>query len=373
MYSIYSWLLVFVLAFCFSDRLYAQPIDSIPQKKHIFSLGLRVHGGYFLKHSSALHPIKNSYPWGFEADIAWQLTGEKAYAFCSCYPRVGVSVNYFNFDNGAVLGSAYYAIAYVEPVFFIPKRFNLSFRIALVGFAFMDRPYDEETNPNNLAYSTYYAFPIALGIGFNYRVNPQWNIRLGANYNHISNGGIKNPNKGLNYPSAHLGFDYSFTPVQLQARGKIRRPPPEKKNRIELDIGNSLKNADPGNPAQFWILNTNLQYSRWLHRSTAIAVGSYFEMDNSRRVRILKSDDPGRSHLRLSFSVGHEFWLGKVQFGQHIGIYAFDDFPVDEMWFHRHELTFQILPYLYASFGLKAHLQVADYLDIKIGYNFNWK
>jgi len=343
------------------------------KSKNIFSLGLRGHGGYFLKHSGTLKPLKESYPWGIEADIAWQLTGEKAYAFCSCYPRVGISVNYMNFDNGPVLGSAYYALAYVEPVFFVPKRFNLSFRIALVGVAFMDRPYDEESNPNNLAYSTTVAFPLALGIGFNYRVDKHWNLRLGGNYNHISNGGIKNPNKGLNYPTANFGVDYSFTPVELQDRGKVRRPPPEKKNRMELDIGNSLKNATPGNPAQFWIFNTNLQYSRWLHRSTAIAVGTNFEMDNSRRVRILGSDDPSRSHLRLSFSVGHEFWLGKIQFGQHIGVYAFDQFPVNEIWYHRHELTFQVLPYLYVSFGLKAHLQVADYLDLKIGYNFNWR
>lgn len=364
-------LLLLILSF-YSTLAWAQADADSTRGKNIFSIGIRGHGGYFLKHSATLNPLKESYPFGFEADLAWQLTGKKAYAFCSCYPRVGVSVNYMNFDNGPVLGSAYYALAYVEPVFFVPKRFNLSFRIALVGLAFMDRPYDEDSNPANLAYSTYVAFPMALGIGFNYRIDKHWNIRLGGNYNHISNGGIKNPNKGLNWPTAHLGVDYSISPVELKSRGKVRRPPPEKKNRMELDFGNSLKNADPGNPAQFWILATNLQYSRWLHRSTAIAVGTLFEMDNSRMVRIRHSEDPNRSHLRLSFSVGHEFWLGKIQFGQHVGVYAFDQFPVDQIWYHRHELTFQILPYLYASFGLKAHNQVADYLDLKIGTNLNW-
>ncbi len=347
--------------------------DSIPEKQSIFSIGLRAHGGYFLKHSPILKRLKESYPWGIEADMAWQLTSEKAYSHCSCYPRLGVSVNYFNFDNGSVLGSAYYVIGYVEPVFFIPHRFNLSVRFGMVGFAFLDRPYNEETNPTNHTYSSVFAFPLVIGVGFNYRVNDHWNVRLGANYNHISNGGIKKPNLGINYPTAHLGVDYSFMPVDLKSRGKVRRPPPEKKNRLELDIGNSMKGTGLGDSALFWILNTNLQYSRWLHRSSAIAVGANFEMDNSRRMRIVMSDNPNRSHLRLSFSIGHEFWLGKVQFGNHIGVYAFDEFKVDQIWYHRHELTFQILPYLYASFGVKAHLQVADYMDLKIGYNFNWK
>jgi hypothetical protein len=31
---------------------------------------------------------------------------------------------------------------------------------------------------------------------------------MSAQYNHISNGGIKEPNKGLNYPTVAGGFHY---------------------------------------------------------------------------------------------------------------------------------------------------------------------
>lgn len=347
--------------------------QSVPDstRKSIFSLALRGHYGYLLKHSSEFE-FKESYPFGFEADLGWQLITDKAYRFCSCYPRVGLSVNYFNFDNGPVLGSAYYTYVYVEPVFFVPRRFNLSFRIGLLGLAFMDRPYDEANNPTNLAYSTNVAFPLVLGIGFNYRVTDRWNIRIGGNYNHISNGGIRNPNKGLNYPTGHVGVEYTFRPVALAARGRMRRPPPEKKNRFELDVGNALKNASAKSPAQFWVLNVSAQYARWFHRSSAVAGGATWEMDISRRVRILQSDDPTRSHHRASVYVGHEFWLGKIQFGQYVGVYAFDDFPETARWYHRHELTFHLTPWLFVGAGLKAHYQVADFLDLKVGYAFGW-
>ena len=68
----------------------------------------------------------------------------------------------------------------------------------------------------------------------------------------------------------------------------------------------------------------------------------------------------------------HEFWLGKVTFGQYLGAYVYDDFPVNDWWFHRWELDFQITSFLYAGFGLKAHRHIADYLDLKIGFNHNW-
>jgi hypothetical protein len=340
-------------------------------RKSVFSFGLRGHYGYLLKHSSEFE-FKESYPWGFEADLGWQLITDKAYQFCSCYPRVGFTVNYFNFDNGPVLGSAYYAYAYVEPVFFQPRRFNLSFRLGLVGLATMDRPYDETTNPTNLAYSTYVAFPLMLGIGFNVRVTDHLNLRLAGNYNHISNGGISNPNKGLNYPTVSMGADYTFRPVQMVSKGRMRRPPPEKKNRVELDVGNALKNASAKSAAQFWVLNVSLQYARWFHRSSAVAGGFTWEHDLSRRIKILRSDDPSRSHYRASFYVGHEFWLGKVQFGQYVGVYAFDAFPEIAGWYHRHELSFHVMPWLYVSAGLKAHNQVADFLDLKVGYSFGW-
>jgi len=365
------WLVPFTLLFLtLMSSGMAQEADST--RRSVFSVGLRGHYGFLLKHTSAFE-FRQSYPWGVEVDLAWQLITDKAYRFCSCYPRVGVTVNYFNFDNGPVLGSAYYTYAYVEPVFFVPRRFNLSFRLGLVGLSVQDRPYDELTNPQNQAYSTYVAFPLMLGVGFNYRVTDHWNIRIGGNYNHISNGGIRNPNKGLNYPTAHIGTEYTIRPEKLASRGRMRRPPPEKKNRIELDIGNALKNASAKSPAQFWVLNVSLQYARWFHRSSAVAGGFTWEHDLSRRVRILQSEDPTLNHQRMSFYVGHEFWLGKVQFGQYVGVYAFDEYPEIAGWYHRHELTFHVLPFLYVSAGLKAHNQVADFLDLKVGYAFGWK
>lgn len=353
---------------CQNER--ATPKDS--SAKNIFGVGVQYHYGFLLKHAKELDPLGDLYPQGLELTFAWQLTSNAAYEYCSCYPKVGLSFNYFDYRSPEVLGSSQYLNLYVEPVFFIPHRFNLSFKIALVGIGYLNRPYDPESNPTNLAYSTNFAFPLALALKFNYRLNPFWNVHVASNYNHLSNGGIRSPNKGLNYPSISIGVDRTFSPVELSNNGKMRRPPPERKNRMELEMGNALKNAGPGDRSQFWVWNVNAQVARWIARSSALNAGILYENDGSRAVRIDRSEQPDSDHQRLSLQVGHEFWLGKVQFGQYIGVYVYDDLPGNDSWYHRWELDFQVFRWLYVGFGIKAHRHVADYIDLKIGYNHSW-
>ena len=81
----------------------------------------------------------------------------------------------------------------------------------------------------------------------------------------------------------------------------MRRLPPDHRHRLEIDIGNSLKNADPKDPTQFWIWNVNLQYGQWIGRSSSLNAGVLFENDNSRAIRIENSDDPSQVHQRADY------------------------------------------------------------------------
>jgi hypothetical protein len=349
------------------------PQSTSPPRRTTFAAGLGGHFGYLIPHSADLRTLPTYYPWGIEADFGWQFVTEGAYKFCSCYPRVGFTTTYMRFDDRQVLGNAYIAAIYVEPVFFQPRKFNLSFRLGVLGIAGLDTPYDEVTNPRNSSYSLPIAFPLIVGVGFNYRPTAHLNIRLQGQMNHLSNGGLQLPNKGLNYVTAVLSAEYTFHPADLPNRGKMRREPPENKNRFEIDIGNSAKNSSPQDPVHHWILSLSTQYSRWIVRSLALGGGVNLELDRSRKEGIRNSEDPTRSFERFSVYAGYELWLGRVRFSQMAGVYLYDDFRVDAPWYHRTELNVHAFPWLFFGVGLKAHYAVADYLDIKVGYSFSWK
>lgn len=342
------------------------------ERKAYFSIGARAHYGVLVPHTPDLKALGPYYPWGIEIDANWRLLTEGAYRFCSCYPRVGASFNYFYFDNNRILGQAAFMVLYAEPVFFYRSKVNLSIRAALVGLGGMTTPYDSITNPTNKAYGLPIGFPLILSMAVHWNISPNVALRLGVGFNHLSNGSLKAPNRGLNFPTVSFGLDATFKPEPLVPRGKLRRPIPEKKNRIEIEMGNSAKSIVLNEKRHHWVYNVSLQYSRWLFRSVALPMAVIYESDYALKDEIANSARPGRDFQRVSMATGYEFWLWRFRFSQTVGFYVYDGFKDDGVWYHRTEFNVLITPWLHVGTGLKAHANRADYLDFKVGYSFAW-
>lgn len=344
------------------------PSEGEEEVKNPWVVGLRGHYGFVLLHSQSVAPIGQSYPWGIEADFSKHLVGKKAWEFCNCYPRVGTALTYWNFDNPEVLGHGLTFVPYIEPIWLTRYKVNFSWRIGM-GVSYQSRPYDPVTNPLNLSYSTRFAFPLMMNLGLNYRVNEEWNTRFTLDYNHISNGGIRLPNKGINYPTAGLGMDYTLSHVNFQERDRFRKPAPDDKNRFTVTFFNSLKNANPSDPDQYWIYGFSAWYGRWVGKTSALNVGvEYFE-DGSRRMRILQQD-LGLDHRRAALVGGHAFWLGRVTFAQQLGVYVYDDYKVNDPVYQRYTLMCRVWKPVQVGMSLKAHRHVADFLDFRVSAVF---
>ena len=322
--------------------------------------------GTVLIHSRHLRPIKNSYPWGITGEYARQVLTKKAWQNCNCYPKLGVDLTFWDFDNKQVLGYGLASTAFIEPVYFTHSKTNFSLRFGM-GIAYLSKPHDPVSNPDNLSYSLHWEFPVVLAAGVNHFVSPEISVKLSLRYNHISNGGIHLPNKGINYPTAGLGLDYYPKSVSFSERPKGNRVPPTHRNRFTTYYISSLKNAYAGDPTQYYIWGIQAKYSRHIGRSSALLAGTDWESDGSRKVRISNSDDPDRLHQRASIYAGHEFWLGKITFGTQVGVYYLDQMKKDDPVYHRWELTYLIKDHISAGLGIKAHRHIADIFDVRVG------
>jgi hypothetical protein len=330
---------------------------------------LRGHYGFIILHSRDLRPIKDSYPWGLELDLGKQFVSKRAWEFCNCYPRAGVALTYWNWDNRRILGHGLTAVVYAEPVFLTRHRFNLSIRMG-GGLALLTRPYDALTNPNNLSYSTVLNFPLLVNLGLNYRLNPHWNLRLTAGYNHISNGGIHLPNKGINYPTTSLGADYALQAIDFKERARrLDRRPPDQRLRLYLHFLYSFKNAFPGVSEQYGIFGMEAQAVYYLGGWSGLTLGGEFVVDRSRKARI-EHENRDLRHERASVLVGHRFLLGRVVFSQQFGVYLYDQFQVNDPVYQRFGLLFHVSDHVFAGFNLKTHRHVADFADIRVGWAF---
>lgn len=332
-------------------------------------LGVSFDYGFLLKHSDFLKELGDAYPVAVRLDWSKHLITRRSWEFCNCFPRVGVSMAYWNWDNSDVLGSGISALGYVEPYMRTHKRTNFFFRAGMGG-VYLSNPYDEVENPMNLSYSTKLAFFLMVGAGINYRINKQLNLRLAAKYNHISNGGNRTPNKGLNFPSLSVGINSSLATVNFPSLSKNdTQQPPEDKKRISLVHFSGWSNASVGDTNQFYVFGLAGNYARWIGGRSALTFGTEWIVDLSRKEQI-ELAGTNQSFHQGAILAGHEFWLGRVTFSQVFGVYYFKEYRNTDAIYQRYGLTYSITRNILAGMNLKTHRHVADFFDFRLGYRF---
>ena len=68
--------------------------------------------------------------------------------------------------------------------------------------------------------------------------------------------------------------------------------------------------------------------------------------------------------------IGHDLLLGRFNFQIQLGAYVYSPFKRRDPVFQRYGLSFYATKSFFAGINLKAHRQVADFLDVRVGYSF---
>ena len=133
------FLLMFIIVSICSHNAVAQT-DSIENKqstyklKNIFSSGLGVQHGFIFAHSQAVQNTKGSYPTGVEVILSWQRNDASIWELCNCFPRKGLLLAYYDYDN-AILGKvlqlliSWSLLINLGKIFFSLSRDRLEFLI----------------------------------------------------------------------------------------------------------------------------------------------------------------------------------------------------------------------------------------------------
>jgi hypothetical protein len=332
------------------------------------SVGLHGHYGFIIPHSRDIVNISDSNPWGIEADLNFHFANEKAWRYLQAYPRLGVSLAYYNFNNPQVLGSAYALLLYAEPFLSAHKNFSLSFRLG-GGLAYLDNIYDLDNNPENLFYSTAISFPLEANIMSNYRLSEQYMVRVGATYKHISNGGIRQPNKGINFPSVTVGINYTLRPAPFPQR-QLTETDEEVQQRhflVALIASSQDRYDDPSKKLP--LLGLTAYVSQPIGRLSALTAGAEWIADYTIR-KEMEDNNETKDFQRGALLAGHELRIGRFRFSQQLGIYVYAPHGARDPVYQRYGLEYHTDKRLFGGINLKAHRHVADFLDVRVGVWF---
>jgi len=348
------------------------PAQEQPFRQSYFIIGARTHYGFIIPHSRQIREISYSKPWGFELDLNWHLKKKEVWDYCYCYPRTGISAYYINWDNPEILGSSIAVYPFIEPFIHAQKKLSYSVRFG-IGPAYNTTIYDKKTNPENFFFGSHISFIALLNFGVNYRPTSHLNTRLALNYNHISNGGLKEPNIGINFPTVNLGMDYSFAPAFFEDREKDTTVRLNlDKNRFDLIFLSTAKNVEKGEDHLYGVYGIALNYSHVTGRIFALSGGAEWISDLSVKEKIRrlnKRDERGEyfDHNRVAGLAGVEWLFGRFIFSQHLGIYFYEPYKARNRVYQRYGLVFKINRHIYVGTNIKAHGHVADLLDARVG------
>jgi len=343
--------------------------SSQPQKK-LFTLSAGLHRGFVIVHTKDVQFTKGSKPLGIDLSASWQHNDSITLNICNCYPRKGVVVNYYNMGNKK-LGNFYNASFFLEPTYRIGQNVFFSFK-AVMGAAYGTNPYDSIKNTVNRAYSTHLNAYLMLGTGLYFRINDHFWLNTSLNFNHVSNGGMRLPNKGIDWPTASVILNYQKHPATYYA-GKRKKSTEWKNNFIRWDataFGIVIKAVDENKKERFFPLaGVEFSGSKQIGNLNALTAGTEIFTDPGHALEVKVKNSVIANPVRAGLLFGHEFLLGKFIFSQRLGVYYFSQMPYDR-FYHRWTFTYKIDNYWGAGFSLLAHRQVANFFNIKASYSW---
>lgn len=328
-----------------------------------------MHYGTTLAHNSKIAAIKSKSPLALQFDFYTQKVNQKNFDICSCYPQSGFAISINDYGNTDVLGQGIHLNYYVEPQFKVSNNNYFLFR-ATAGIAYMNKPYHITDNPYNFAYSLPLSGFVSLGPGWKYFINDRTSLFLIVPFNHVSNGGVKDPNLGLNFPSVQLGISQQKIEIARNFK-KSENIQLNKSNRFYLSSFFSSRTVQNGEKKRFLIYGIEASYVRKVTQLLSSNSSIEIYQDDALQEKYRRLNGSNIRRYRAAAMTGVQFDLGKIELYHRVGLYLYDPGLYDGLIFHRHGIQYLFSNKISAGVEVKAHKEVANFLDFRIKYKLN--
>lgn len=197
-----------------------------------------------------------------ELRLGWQATGRQTWQRLHAYPVYGLGVmtgTLGKADVDSVVGSpSGIYFFYSEPLFRI-RKLKAFFDLA-IGLSYDFIPYDAENNPANDVIGSRVNLYFNGNLNFMYQLSERFDMTMGANFFHFSNGRSNTPQRGINMGGLNIGLKYNFNAIkghtklvgfkyQLQIRPtfiEAPKPPLKRYGELQFLVSAGTVETEPG-------------------------------------------------------------------------------------------------------------------------------
>lgn len=328
-------------------------------------LELKSKYGFLIAHRPIMSHIPKEHTFGVEFNFIFQTKGSKTWHTSLNFPKFGLSLVGSNSGNKELLGNYYGAYSFLQFPFLKTNKNQLYGKVG-TGIGIIEKVFDQEKNPKNIAMSSHVNALINFGLFYEHRFKKS-HFNLGLDLTHLSNGASKMPNLGLNLPYITFGFGKRIK--QSEINFNTNYDVLFNKNWSYLIIGiASFKEAYPTGGEKYKVFASCLHGQKIYSHKLGYEVGFDFIYNPSIKTYkpvISKSDE---NIFQFAIYNGYVMTLEKLQIAVGLGVYIRDEFLADEYFYNRVGLRYFFSNKFFGNLTLKSHWAKADYVEYGIGF-----
>jgi hypothetical protein len=211
-----------------------------------------------------------------------------------------------------------------------------------------------------------------LKIEAQYNVLPNFSIAIGANLTHVSNANFAKPNVGLNSIHANIGIVYFPNEVYNTDRSSFYL---HKKryytNPLSIGMRYAIREHTLEYRTSLSAVITDIQYRIQKSANHIWDIGlDLFSDDNYKFDKYGNSNDIAYlDQWELGLKFGHQYVFGRVGLRTDLGMYLFRPIISEKPAFYNCiGIDYRISQNWVARTRLKAHLNIADYMEFGLSY-----
>lgn len=331
-------------------------------KSHDLFVGGKLHYGLIVAPDEITLPLMT--PYGLELNLGKLHTSYNSWKIYRSYNIAGIQAAYYNYKSPRIIGSSYVVSAYTEPILLNRRKTVLSMR-AGGGLSYQTKIYNPVTDSLNKFVSARVSFIFYLSARFNYRFTPNTLLTFSGNFNHISNGAIRIPNMGLNFPTFSIGFEYfpeKFPPLDHAYR--YTEDAGTRCNYIVLQLLGGFRYVD-GKATGIYGLSSRYthQFNSWF----SLNGGVELVMDGGVR-KTIEKENVNADYKRFAATAGFDFFLGKFTATEYLGFYLYSPMKAKDPVYQKFELTYKIFPDIRTGIALKTYIGEVDFVGWTLNY-----
>jgi hypothetical protein len=334
---------------------------------YTYTIGANIYSGFAIKHDRYMGHLSQGTTNGAEILINKNTYGNQVWEQVFKYPDVGFALSYFNYGSD-ILGESFGGTFYMDFILKRMKRFELLAKIG-TGFGYHTKPYNSETNNQNVAVGGHFTNDMQLRLGLNYKITPRWKLSGAFTISHFSVAAMTQPNKGINIVTANIGATYLLSNTIPEYQPLNENYQWDRRLKYNVNFSYGLKKIPPIGGPFYPVYVLTFYVNKQVSKTNILNLGIDGFSNTALKEEMKQSDiDPESvDHKRVGIMFGHELKMHRISILTQFGFYIYRPYKADKCVYQRVGLKFYFGDNVYLYYGFITHFAKADHPEWGIG------